>query len=340
MERDDVIQVEHLRKTYGSLVAVDDVSFSVGRGEIFGLLGRNGAGKTTSVECIQGLRHPDGGSVRVLGLDPQRQTTELRRRIGCQLQESALPDRLRVWEALDLFSSLIPEGTAGRAVGGAAGSTRQGAGWRPLLDQWGLSGKEKASFVSLSGGQRQRLLVALALVNDPEVVFLDEMTTGLDPAARRVAWDLIRAVRERGTTVVLVTHFMDEAEQLCDRLAVVDAGRVVALDSPQGLISTYARAVRVRFGSDLTDLEWLRDVPHVEDVRRHGGQVEIEGNGPVLALVAASLVERGIVPSDLRVEQPGLEEVFLSITGGGEEGLGGGSALPPGMGSGGRAAAS
>jgi ABC-2 type transport system ATP-binding protein len=167
-----VIEVDNLRKRYGAHVAVEDVSFQVRQGEIFGLLGRNGAGKTTTVECLQGLRRADGGRVRVLGLDPQRQTQQLRRRIGCQLQEAALPDRLKVWEALDLFASLASALTD----------------WRVLMDQWGLTGKRTASFASLSGGQRQRLFVALALVNDPEVVFLDELTQGLDPAARRVAW--------------------------------------------------------------------------------------------------------------------------------------------------------
>jgi len=191
-----IIEIQNLRKTYGSTVAVDDISFEVAEGEIFGLLGPNGAGKTTTVECLQGLRHPDSGSIRVLGLDPRLEAQALRRRIGSQLQESALPDRIKVWEALDLFASVSPNASD----------------WRVLLEQWGLAEKRKASFSSLSGGQRQRLFVALALVNSPEVVFLDEMTTGLDPAARHVAWDLIRAIRDRGTTVTLVTHFMAEAD--------------------------------------------------------------------------------------------------------------------------------
>src|SRR3990172_8079277 len=211
----NVIEVEHLKKTYGSTVAVEDVSLEVAQGEIFGLIGRNGAGKTTTVECVQGLRRPDDGRIRVLGLDPQSEGQALRRQIGSQLQESALPDRIKVWEALDLFASFVP---------GASD-------WRALMEQWGLADKRNAAFASLSGGQRQRLFVALALVNDPEVVFLDEMTAGLDPAARRVAWGLIRAVRDRGKTVVLVTHYMDEAEQLCDRVAIIDRGRIAALDT-------------------------------------------------------------------------------------------------------------
>jgi ABC-2 type transport system ATP-binding protein len=293
-----VIEVDNLRKTYGSHVAVAEVSFQVRQGEIFGLLGRNGAGKTTTVECLQGLRRADGGRVRVLGLDPQRQTQQLRRRIGCQLQEAALPDRLKVWEALDLFASLAPGGPD----------------WRVLMDQWGLTDKQKASFAGLSGGQRQRLFVALALVNDPEVVFLDELTQGLDPAARRVAWGLIRAIRERGATVVLVTHSMDEAEQLCDRIAVVDGGRVVATDTSQGLIARFGGPIRISFTPDGHDVRFLKDVAHVQAVRRRGARIEAEGTGPVLALVAAELVARGLVPGDLRVEQPTLEDVFLRLT--------------------------
>ncbi len=294
-----VIEVEHLRKAYGSLVAVNDVSFSVAEGEIFGILGPNGAGKTTTVECVQGLRPFDSGLIHVLGLDPKSDGIALRQLIGSQLQESALPDRIKVWEALDLFSSFLPHSL----------------NWCELMNQWGLAEKRNASFSSLSGGQRQRLLVALALVNNPKIVFLDEMTAGLDPAARHVAWDLIRAIRERGTTVVLVTHFMDEAEHLCDRLAIVDQGKLVALDTPQGLITTYANQSKVVFTAEHTDLPWLKQIPHVRSVTRHGPRVEVEGTGPVLALVAASLVDHGIVPSDLRTEQPTLEDVFLNITG-------------------------
>jgi ABC-2 type transport system ATP-binding protein len=293
-----VIEVNNLRKRYGSHVAVADVSFQVHQGEIFGLLGRNGAGKTTTVECLQGLRRADGGRVRVLGLDPQRHTQQLRRRIGCQLQEAALPDRLRVWEALDLFASLTSVETD----------------WQVLMDQWGLADKRKAAFSSLSGGQRQRLFVALALVNDPEVVFLDELTQGLDPAARRVAWGLIRAIRDRGTTVVLVTHYMDEAEQLCDRIAVVDGGRVVASDTPQGLIARFGGPIKITFTPDGHDVRFLNDVAHVRAVRWRGDRIEAEGTGPVLALVAAELVARGIVPADLRADQATLEDVFLRLT--------------------------
>jgi ABC-2 type transport system ATP-binding protein len=295
---ENVVEVNNLRKSYGSYVAIEDVTFEVRRGEIFGLLGRNGAGKTTTVECLQGLRVADRGRVRVLGLDPQRQKQQLRRRIGSQLQEAALPDRLKVWEALDLFSSLAPGATD----------------WRVLMDQWGLSGKRKASFSNLSGGQRQRLFVALALVNDPEVVFLDELTQGLDPAARRVAWELINAIRERGATVILVTHYMDEAEHLCDRVAVVDGGRIVATDSPQGLISRFGGPVRITFTPDRQDPSSLEKVPHVQSVTRRGNRIEVRGSGPVLGLVAAELVSQGRYPPDLRIEQPTLEDVFLRLT--------------------------
>jgi len=294
-----VITVKNLRKTYGKTVAVDDISFEIAEGEIFGFLGPNGAGKTTTVECLQALRHPDSGDIRVLGLDPLREAQAVRQLTGSQLQESALPDRIKVWEALDLFASVTPNALD----------------WHILLEQWGLAEKRKSSFSSLSGGQRQRLFIALALVNNPRVVYLDEMTTGLDPAARRVAWDLIRAIRDKGSTVVLVTHFMDEAETLCDRVAIVDRGKIVAADSPGGLIAGHATGVRVIFTTDRTELAWLDGVPGVKKVSRQGARLEVEGSGPLLALVAAALVEHGIVPADLRVEQPSLEDVFLKVTG-------------------------
>jgi ABC-2 type transport system ATP-binding protein len=295
-----VITVGHLRKVYGHhVVAVDDISFEVERGEIFGLLGSNGAGKTTTVECVQGLRTPTAGTVHVLGEDPRAHAGALRGRMGCQLQESRLPDHMRVWEALDLFASLTP-----------------GAGdWREQLEQWGLAEKRNASFSSLSGGQRQRLFIALALVSDPEVVFLDEMTTGLDPAARRIAWDLIEKIRDRGTTVVLVTHFMDEAERLCDRVAVVDKGAIIALDSPRGLVVRYDPLEQVVFSAPDQDVEWLMGVPGARSFTRRGPRVVVEGTGPLLAYVGAALVERGLAPDDLRVIEPSLEDVFLKLTG-------------------------
>ncbi len=292
-----VLSVRHLRKTYGGVAAVADVSFQVEAGEIFGILGPNGAGKTTTVETLQGLRPLESGEVSVLGFDPRHQAAEIRKRTGSQLQESALPDRIRVWEALDLFGSLSPAGPAPEKL---------------LLD-WGLTDKRNARFGSLSGGQQQRLFVALALVNDPQVVFLDEMTTGLDPAARRVAWDLIRRIREQGTTVVLVTHFMDEAETLCDRLVVIDRGVVVATGSPQQLIDLHGGAVRVRFTAH-GDLGWLAGVPHVRHVIADRDRFEVQGEGPVLTHVAAALLSHGIEAPDLRVERATLEDVFLRLT--------------------------
>jgi ABC-2 type transport system ATP-binding protein len=293
-----VLSIERLRKSYGSFQAVRDVSFQVEEGEIFGILGPNGAGKTTSVECVQALRTYDAGNVSVLGLDPRHHAAEIRRRIGSQLQESALPDRIKVWEALDLFGSLSDEGPSPDE----------------LLADWGLTDKKTARFDSLSGGQQQRLFVALALANEPKLVFLDEMTTGLDPASRRVAWDLIRRIRERGATVVLVTHFMDEAENLCDRLVVIDEGRVKAEGSPQELIAQYGGGVLVRFTADGADLGWLAGVSGVTGVSNERGRYEVRGEGPLLAHVGAELVAHGLAPLDLRAERATLEDVFLSLT--------------------------
>jgi len=299
---DPVIEVQNLRKTYGSHVAVADVSFEVRRGEIFGLLGSNGAGKTTTVECLEGLRRPEAGAAHVLGIDAAAHPQRLRGRIGCQLQDSRLPDRMKVWEALRLFAAAAPGAVE----------------WEPLLVAWNLTEIRNDAFGNLSGGQRQRLLVALALVGDPEVVFLDEMTTGLDPAARRLTWDLIEAVRDRGTTIVLVTHFMDEAERLCNRVAVMDHGRIVAQDTPANLIAAEAGSARVSFTAE-GDFGWLTELPVVASVGRHGAWVEVVGDGPVLNHVAAALLERGLAPLDLQTERPTLEETFLKLTGHGLE---------------------
>ena len=294
-----VIEVEGLRKTYGSVVAVEDVSFGVLEGEIFGILGPNGAGKTTTVECVQGLRRPDSGAIRVLGLDPTTQAVRLRQCIGSQLQDSALPGRLRVAEAIELFAAFAHDPVD----------------CDELLARWRLDELRGHAFDSLSGGQRQRLFLALAFVNSPELVFLDELTQGLDPQARRATWELIREIRQGGTTVVLVTHFMDEAEYLCDRVAVVDRGAVVALDTPQGLIAGLGLPSVVRFTTCESDLGWLEQLDVVESLAREGETVEIRGGGPVLALVASELVAHGIVPLDLRVERPTVEDAFLVLTG-------------------------
>lgn len=294
------INVVGLVKRYGQLAAVDGASFSVAEGEIYGIIGPNGSGKTTAVECLQGLRRADGGECTVLGLDPQREGRRLRQLVGSQLQSSALPDRIHVWEALDLFAALSP-------------AARD---WRELAREWDIYDKRDAAFASLSGGQRQRLLIALALINRPRLVFLDEMTTGLDPSARHLAWDLIRTVRNQGATVVLVTHFMDEAEALCDRLAVFKKGTVVGEDSPHGLVKSLAPGSTVRFSAAPdAPLEWLKGVPGVREVERSGSRVEVRGSGPLVAHVAAALMANGLAPEDLRVDLPGLDDVFLHIAG-------------------------
>lgn len=216
------IEVRNLHKRYGSKIAVDDISLTIDKGEIFGILGPNGAGKTTTVECIAGLRKPDGGSISVLGLDPVKDRGEVHQQLGVQLQESQFPDRITVAEALEMYSSFY----------------RNPADWRELMDLLGLAEKRNTRYAKLSGGQKQRLSIAIALVGSPKVAILDELTTGLDPQARRDTWSLIERVRDSGVTIVLVTHFMDEAERLCDRLAMIDGGRVAALDTPSGLISS------------------------------------------------------------------------------------------------------
>ena len=294
-----VIEVAGLHKTYGGRVAVEDVGFEVRAGEIFGLLGPNGAGKTTTVECIQGLRRRSRGQVRVLGLDPAADGDRLRRRIGAQLQSSALPDRLRVGEALWLFA---------RDQDGA-----------PPLDQlgrrWGLERLWRRPFAKLSGGEQQRLFIALALVNRPEVVFFDELTTGLDPQARRATWDLVGRVRDEGATVVLVTHFMEEAEHLCDRVAIVDQGRIVATGTPSELVEQVDAAQRVTFTWPGADAGWLASVAGVERVTRRGAAVEVAGSGALAVQVAAGLARRGVLPADFRTHHPNLEDVFLALTG-------------------------
>jgi ABC-2 type transport system ATP-binding protein len=298
---DTVIDVRDLHKAYGDKIAVDGISFEVRRGEIFGIVGPNGAGKTTTVECIIGLRQPDRGRISVLDLDAQRDAQRLKRLIGVQLQEASLPNRVKVWEALDLFASLY----------------EQPADWRDLLDQWGLSDRRDAPFAKLSGGQKQRLFIAIALLNRPEIVFFDEITTGLDPQARRATWELIESIREQGTTIVLVTHFMEEAERLCDRVAIVDQGRVVALDSPQALAGGSQAETQIRFSlpDGDADLSWLDSVAGVSRVERDGGAVTVFGSGPLLVRVATALSERGLEPSDLRMEKRTLEDVFLARTG-------------------------
>ncbi|RQX16005.1 multidrug ABC transporter ATP-binding protein [Micromonospora ureilytica] len=295
-----VIEVTHLKKLYGDLVAVDDVSLAVEAGEIFGVLGPNGAGKTTTVECVAGLRVPDGGGVSVLGLDPRRDAAQLRQRVGVQLQESQLPDRLRVAEALELYASFYSNP----------------ADPAELIDKLGLGDKRNTAYKKLSGGQKQRLSIALALVGNPEIAILDELTTGLDPQARRDTWGLIEQVRDSGVTIVLVTHFMEEAERLCDRVAVIDRGRVVALDTPAGLVSTVAPEQRIRFRPSVpVDDRLLTDLPEVSAVQRTGSQVVVTGTGELLHAVTSVLARHQIVAADLRLEQSTLDDAFVELTG-------------------------
>ena len=295
-----VIEVRNLHKAYDGVTAVDDVSFNVDEGEIFGIIGPNGSGKTTTIESVIGLRKPDGGSVSVLGLDPQTEARKLGNRIGTQLQEAALPERMKVWEALDLYASFYEKTVP----------------WEPLVEQWGLAEKRNTQFGGLSGGQKQRLFISLALLNDPQIVFLDELTSGLDPQARRSTWDLIRAVREQGKTVVLITHFMDEVEALADRVAVIDHGRVIALDTPDDLIASLNRETKVLFSvPNGFQAARLENVSGVSAVNQYDRQITVSGNGPLLANVAAALAQHNIAPADLRVQQANLEDVFLALTG-------------------------
>ncbi|AQZ61798.1 multidrug ABC transporter ATP-binding protein [[Actinomadura] parvosata subsp. kistnae] len=295
-----IIEVDGLVKRYGDHTVVNGVSFAVEQGEIFGILGPNGAGKTTTVECVEGLRARDGGTIRVCGIDPRDDSGELRHLLGAQLQAGELPDKLKVGEAMELYSSFY----------------RRPADWRELIATLRLTDKLDTQFRRLSGGQKQRLSIALALVGAPRVAVLDELTTGLDPQARRDAWDLIEGVRDRGVTILLVTHFMEEAERLCDRLAVIDSGRVVALDTPAGLVSRVEHGQRIRFRpSAPLDPAVLSALPEVTAVERAGGQLVVSGTGNLLLAVTTALARHDVVAADLRVEQSTLDDAFVALTG-------------------------
>ena len=300
MSDTDVVTIRDLRKTYGGRVVVDGLNLDVDEGEVVGLLGANGAGKTTTVECVQGLRRPDSGTLRVLGYDPIRQADQLRPLIGSQLQDSALPDRLRVGEAVDLFATARARNTG------------------ELIEQFGLAERRGSAFGSLSGGERQRLFLVLALLNRPRLVFLDELTQGLDPAARRDVWAAVGQLRDEGTTVVLVTHELDEAEALCDRVVVMRSGRVLDEGPPADLVDRHARWATVRFGWPPTNapiLDGLRRLDGVREVERDGERVTVHGNRRIIAHVGAELVRRGSVPDDLTVEVPDLETALLGLLG-------------------------
>ncbi len=297
-----VIQVSAIRKTYGSTAAVDEISFEVSDGEIFGLIGPNGAGKTTTMECIEGLRTPDRGAISVLGLNPFNDVYKLQERIGVQLQQAQLQKRIKVWEAVDLWASLYQkDATDGER----------------LLEQLGLIDKRNAWFMTLSGGQKQRLFIALALINDPEVVFLDELTTGLDPQARRAIWDLVRGIRERGKTVFLTTHLMEEAERLCDRVAIIEHGRIIDIDSPASLVKRHCPERTVVLATDdRTAAERFRIIPRVESIICSDSQITIRGRGDDLVTeVIHCLSESRIRVTDFRTILPNLEDVFLKLTG-------------------------
>ncbi|MBE3001788.1 ABC transporter ATP-binding protein [Nocardiopsis sp. HNM0947] len=294
------IEVQGLVKRYGDRTAVGGVDLSVRRGEIFGILGPNGAGKTTTVECIEGLRTPDSGTVRVCGLDPQTDSAELRHVLGAQLQESELPDKITVGEAMELYSSFY----------------RDPADWRGLIADLGLTDRTRTQFRHLSGGQKQRLSIALAVIGNPRVAVLDELTTGLDPQSRRDTWDLIESVRDRGVTVLLVTHFMEEAERLCDRIAVIDSGRVVALDTTAGLVSTVGDRQRIGFRPSAPfDPGVLSALPEVFGVDRAEDRVTVTGTGDLLSAVVTELSRHGVSASDLRIDQPSLDDAFVALTG-------------------------
>jgi ABC-2 type transport system ATP-binding protein len=301
----NVVQVQHLRKTYGKTVAVEDLTLEVKEGEIFGMVGPNGAGKTTTIECLEGLRAFDGGEIQVLGMDPVRQERELRYVIGTQLQKSQLPDQLTVGEVLDLFASFYPNPVP----------------WPALVERLGLSEKKNSWVSKLSGGQLQRVFIALALINRPKLVFLDELTTGLDPQARLSIWDLVREVRAGGCTVFLTTHAMEEAETLCDRVAIVDHGKIVALDTPAALVRNLDAETRVIFTADGGfDPQSLKTLDAVTRVERDGRSVIVYGRTgasgqPLIGEVVQRLSANGVKFADIRMEQPTLEDVFLQLTG-------------------------
>jgi len=294
-----MIEVRDLRKNYGDRTVVDGVSFDVAEGEIFGILGPNGAGKTTTVECIGGLRRPDGGSIHVAGMDPTKEGTAFREALGIQLQESRLPDKQTVAEALQLYSSFYS----------------RPRDWRQLAERLGLTPQLRSYFGKLSGGQKQRLSVALALIGNPRVAILDELTTGLDPAARREVWGLLEDLRGTGVTLLLVSHFMEEAERLCDRVIVIDRGRVIAADTPEGLAAGVVADQRMSFiPSSPVDQHVLQALPDVHGVSGSGDRIVVTGTDNVASAVIIALHESGIAATKLRVDQPSLDDAFVALT--------------------------
>jgi ABC-2 type transport system ATP-binding protein len=298
IESEPVIKVQNLVKRYGSLIAVNDLSFSIREGEIFGIIGPNGAGKTTAVECISGLRTPDSGSISIYGLSVQNEMNRIREFLGVQLQEGAMPPRLKVGEAVELFASFYPHPTDPDE----------------LLQSLGIQDKKNSIYKSLSGGQKQRLSIALALVGNPRVAILDELTTGLDPEARRETWSLIGRVRDGGVTAILVTHFMDEAERLCDRLALINHGKLVVLDTPEA-ITAMAGGTRVRFVPFTpVDDKTLYAIPGVSQIERKERSVTVIGTGDLAASVINSLAKKGVSMSDLEAKTGNLDDAFVKLT--------------------------
>jgi ABC-2 type transport system ATP-binding protein len=297
MSDEVVVNVQGLCKRYDGRLVVDHVELTVRAGEIVGLLGANGAGKTTTVECVQGLRRPDDGTVRVFGIDPVAAPSAVRALIGSQLQSAGLPDRLRVEEAIELFA-----GPRALPAGG-------------LLDAFGLAAHRRRPFGTLSGGQQQRLFLVLALLNRPRLVVLDELTQGLDPAARRDVWDAIRALRDAGTTVLLVTHYTEEAETLCDRVVVLDEGRVIDSGTPRELVDRHGRWATMSFSSPIAAhlAPVLDGVPGVRAVHMDASRLDLHGDREMVAHVGAELVRRDAVPDDLRVEMPNLEDAIVAL---------------------------
>ncbi|MFJ2768100.1 ABC transporter ATP-binding protein [Streptomyces sp. NPDC087300] len=295
-----LIEVHELQKAYGGRTVVDGVSFTVEEGEIFGVLGPNGAGKTTTVECVEGLRTADSGLVRVAGLDPVADHERLTRILGAQLQESELQPKLTVRESLELYAAFYPDP----------------ADWRPLAERLRLTDKLDSRFGKLSGGQKQRLFIALALIGNPKVVVLDELTTGLDPRARRDTWELIEDVRDSGVTVLLVTHFMEEAQRLCDRIAVIDKGRIAALDSPAGLISRATSSTVMSFTpSAPLDRQLLAALPAVTSVEERDGRYTLNGTDESVDAAITLLARHRITAHQLRVSDATLDDAFLDLTG-------------------------
>lgn len=295
------IRAADVTKRYGSLTAVDGVSLEVHPGEIFGIIGPNGAGKTTFMECLEGLRRPTSGTIDVLGEDPSHPTKRWRERIGVQLQTAALPPKITVNEAMALFASLYSD----------PADTGQ------LLEELGIATKGRSYVDKLSGGQRQRVFIALALVGKPDVVFLDELTTALDPQARLAMWDVVRSIRQGGATVVMTTHYMEEAKALCDRVAVIDAGRLIALDTVPGLIASVTKGTKVQLrtswqlGSGILD-----KIDGISDVLIAGTSVSMLWSGTGIPQAAIAAIEAtGLTVTDIRTSSPGLEDVFLALTG-------------------------